>query len=259
MKQKLKLDRPLAVFDLETTGTSPGIDRIIDIAILKINSDGTKTTFYRRVNPGMPIPPEASEVHGIYDKDVESKPPFEEVAGSVVEFLEGCDLGGYNILKFDLPLLQEEFKRVGAEFSSKDRHVIDPLRIFQAREPRTLEGAYRFYCEVELKEAHSAEVDTQACWEVVQAQLDRYSDLPRNLPALHDYCQPHDDHYVDSDRKFKWRYRQAAFAFSQHQGVLLKDVAEQDPSFLRWILSKDFTEETKQIVKDALRGKFPKK
>ena len=259
MKQKLKLTRPLAVFDLETTGTAIGVDRIVGIAILKICPDGSEEPFNRRVNPEMPIPPEASAVHGIYDKDVEREPPFGEVARSVAETLEGCDLAGYNILKFDLPLLESEFKRVGIDFSSNDRHVIDPLRIFQTREPRNLEGAYRFYCEGEHEDAHSASKDTQVCWEVMQAQLDRYADLPQTVEELHNYCQPHDDRYVDSDRKFEWRNGQAAFAFGKYRGLLLKDVATDNPSFLRWMLEKDFSEETKKIARDALEGTLPKR
>ena len=257
MKQKLKLTRPLAVFDLETTGTAIGVDRIVEIAILKINPDGTEKPYRWRVNPEMPIPSESSAVHGIYDKDVEREPPFGEVAPRVAEILKGCDLAGYSILGFDLPLLKSEFKRVDVDFSPKGRHVIDPLRIFNRTEPHKLEDAYLFYCKSKHEAAHSASEDTRVCWEVMQAQLDRYADLPRNIEELHDYCQPPDDRYVDSDKKFEWRYGQAAFAFGPCRGLLLKDVATDNRSFLDWILRKDFSEETKRIVRDALEGKFP--
>ena len=257
MKQKLKLTRPLAVFDLETTGTAIGVDRIVEIAILKICPDGSEEPYSRRVNPEMPIPPEASAVHGIYDKDVEREPPFGEVAESVAVFLEGCDLAGYNILGFDLPLLKSEFKRVGVDFSAEDRNVIDPLRIFNRTEPHKLEDAYLFYCKSKHEAAHSASEDTRVCWEVMQAQLDRYADLPRSIEELHNYCQPRDDRYVDSDRKFEWRNGQAAFAFGPCRGLLLKDVATDNRGFLDWILKKNFSEETKRIVRDALEGTFP--
>jgi DNA polymerase-3 subunit epsilon len=258
MKPILKLTRPLAVIDLETTGVAIELDRIVEIAILKVYTDGRKTRYCQRVNPQIPIPPEASKVHGIRDKDVKGKPTFQRIARKVAGILKGCDLAGFNIAGFDLPLLRREFERVEVEFSSEGRAIVDSMRIFHIKEPRDLAAAARFYLDTEHKDAHSALGDARACWQVLEAQLRLYEDLPRDPNGLHDFCKPSGDRYLDSGRKFEWRYRQPAFAFGKYEGRFLKDVAKKERGYLEWMVNSDFPSDTKTIVEAALRGRFPK-
>jgi DNA polymerase-3 subunit epsilon len=255
----LKLKRPIAIIDLETTGTAVEFDRIVEIAVLKVKPDGTTLKYEKRVNPGMPIPPEASKVHGIYDKDVKNKPTFHEIADEVARVLKDCDIAGFNVTNFDSKMLQREFQRAKAEFSMEGRLVIDAQRIFHAKEPRDLGAAARFYLKTEHEAAHSALGDAQMCWKVLNAQLERYGDLPRDPPALHEFCNPADDRYLDSGRKFEWRHGQAAFAFGRYGGQLLKDVAQTDRGYLEWMLRTEFPADTLGIASDALNGKFPKR
>jgi|SRR5579863_179794 len=258
MKQILKLTRPLAIIDVETTGTATELDRVVEIAIIKVYPSGKKTRYHKRVNPRSLIPLEASEVHGIRDKDVRAKPTFRKIARKVADFLKNCDIAGFNIVAFDLPLLQREFERAGIAFSMKDRSIIDCQQIFHRKEPRHLQAAARFYLGTEHMNAHSALADARICWKVLQAQVHRYTDLPRDPSSLHVFCNSVSQRYVDSQRKFEWRHGQAAFAFGKHQGRLLKDVAEEDPEYLEWMLGLDFPTDAKKIVRQALAGKFPK-
>ncbi len=174
---KLNLKRPIVFFDLETTGVDASKDRIVEISMIKVMPDGTEDTRTRRINPGMPIPAEATAVHGITDADVADEPKFAQVAKSLEEFIRGCDFGGFNSNRFDLPLLVEEFMRAGLSVDLKRRKFIDVQNIFHKKEQRTLVAAYKFYCDKELEDAHSAEADTRATYEVLKAQLDRYDDL----------------------------------------------------------------------------------
>jgi DNA polymerase III subunit epsilon len=257
MSRIMNLNKPLAIVDLETTGTSPALDRIVEIAILKVFPDGKKVPYLKRINPGIPIPPEATAVHGIADKHVKECPQFKEVAVKIDQFLKECDLAGYNLIRFDLPMLQSEFARVDVAFSSDQRHIIDPCQIFHRKEPRDLAAALRFFCDEEHSQAHSAMSDVRACWKVLEAQVSPYTDLPADLQGLHDFCNERDDRFVDADRKFEWRYNEATFAFGKHRGHSLKDIAKKESSFLDWMLRSDFRPETKMIVERALRGKFP--
>jgi DNA polymerase-3 subunit epsilon len=259
MDRKLKTSRPLAVLDLETTGVVPAQDRILEIAIVKVESDGRRALHHKRINPGIPIPPEATRVHGIRDQDVAECPSFEEVAPEIASILSGCDLIGYNLIKFDIPFLESEFVRAKIPFSLDRHRVIDACRIFQRKEPRDLTSALRFYCQEKFSNAHSAVADAEACWKVINAQLDTYDDLPLEIDTLHEFCNPRDYRFVDRDRKFEWRHNQATVAFGRNRGRSLKESAKEDPSFLEWILKSDFKPETKEIAKDALGGRFPER
>ena len=220
------------------------------------------TRYETRIHPEMDIPPEASTIHKIYDKDVKDKPPFCKIARKVEKFLFNCDLAGYNFLKFDRQFLKEEFTRAEVPFDWEKRRIVDPYSIFRSKEPQerlSLENAYRFYCGREHTNAHSALGDARVCWEVLQAQLAKYFAPPYDIQRLHEFCTRPFAGYLDWARKFEWRYRQAAFAFGKHAGKLVKDVARDDPNYLHWMLREfDHLTNTKKIIRDALKGKFPK-
>ena len=183
----LFLSRPLAVFDVETTGVSPSVDRIIEITIIRVALDGSETVLRLRLNPEVPIPPEATAVNGITDEDVAGKPTFAAVAAEIYAFLEGCDLAGFNIIKFDLPLLEAEFERAGVRFSRQGRAVLDAMTIFHEMEPRNLAGAARFYLQREMPEVHTSEADATATLDILSAQVQRYPDVPEDVRALHEF------------------------------------------------------------------------
>ncbi len=255
--QGLNLRRPLAYVDLETTGTSPATDRVVEIAIFKVFPDGTEDFRRRRVNPGVPIPAGATAIHGISDADVADEPPFAYNAASLNDFLTDCDIGGFNVAGFDLKMLEVEFRRAGVDLSREGPAVVDSMRMFHLKEPRDLQAAVRFYCGRDFPEAHSSEDDARAAADVLQAQLERYDDLPRDVEALHDLLNPVDPSWVDPDGKFRWTGGAAVIAFGQHKGRTLQDLAAEEPDYLEWMLGKDFSPEVMQIIRDALGGKFP--
>jgi DNA polymerase-3 subunit epsilon len=259
MKRSIKLTRPLAVLDLETTGTSPQIDRIIEIAILRIHPDGSKDDFQSRINPECPIPAEATEVHGIRNEDVKRCPSFKKLAPDIIRFLKDCDLAGYNLISFDIPFLRQEYLRAEIEFTTEKRRIVDACRIFHQMERRDLISALKFFCNEEHSQAHSALGDVKACWKILQAQVIRYTDLPIDPDGLHGFCNQQDERFVDSDRKFEWRNKEATFTFGKYKGRSLKEVAKEDPGFLEWMKTRDFSDEVKQIVEKALKGKLPKR
>lgn len=248
------LERPLAVFDLETTGTVPHQDRIVEIAIVKVEPDGRSETRTRRLNPGMPIPPEASAVHGIFDADVAHEPTFRQLAADLAEFLAGCDLAGFNVVKFDLPLLRHEFERAGIPFNMGGRRVVDAKTIFVRQEPRDLSAAHQLYCGETFENAHSAEADALATYRVLVGQLLHYDDLPHSMDGLHRLCNP--DEGVDADGRLRWRGGEAVFAFGRHRGLTLHAVSVADRDYLQWVMEGDFTPEFKDIVAAALQGRF---
>ncbi len=260
--QNLNLTRPLAVFDLETTGIDVERDRIVQIAIIRVEPGGTRKTFEALVNPEMPIPPASSAVHGIYDADVKDAPTFAQVRAEVEAFLTDVDLAGYNSVRFDQPLLTNELKRVGSEMDFKGVKHLDAMRIFHQKEKRDLSAAYRMYCGKELTGAHNALADTTATLEILDAQLAHYDDLPRDVEALHAYCNPDEGKYVDLKRKFVWNEEgEAEFTFGKYQGQAINAVVA-DPrgrGYLEWMLGKDFSEEIKGILREALDGVFPRK
>ncbi len=256
----LKIPRPIVFFDLESTGTNPQVDRIVEICVAKLMPGGESEIKTRRINPGIPIPAETTEIHGIRDEDVANEPSFSAIAASLNLYFENCDIAGYNVIRFDIPLLCNEFKRAGYNFSIEGRKLIDAQTIFHKMEPRTLSAAYSFFCGKNLEDAHSAEADVLATIAVLDAELEKYSKLPKNIDELHDFCNPSDPKWIDSTGKFKWNdNNEAIVAFGKNKGILLKDIAAQNPNFLSWMARMDFAEDAKKIAKDALAGKFPAK
>jgi DNA polymerase-3 subunit epsilon len=253
MIAKLAIDRPIAFLDLETTGTDVKNDRIVEISILKLKPGEAPDHRTRRVNPERPIPAEASAVHGISDADVAEKPPFREVAPGLRSFLNGCDLCGYNLFRFDLRLLLNEFARVGITFPIAGRRVIDPCRIFHLREPRGLSAALHYYCGRDHDGAHGAEADVLATVAVLEAQLDRYADLPRTVAELHD--QLRDPSAVDLDGMFtRGVDGTVIFARGKYKGRPLGEIALTKPDYLEWMLREDFYDDTKAVVASALEA-----
>lgn len=254
----LSLKRPLVFFDLETTGISTNNDRIIDACLIKVFPDGREETINYRIHPGMPIPPESSAIHGIYDKDVEGKPHFKDIAHELNRFLDNCDFAGFNSNRFDFPMLVEEFFRAGVEFEIENRKFIDVQRIFHIMEPRNLSAAYRFYCEKELENAHSAEADTRATLEVFKAQLDKYPQLEKNIDALHKISGQ--SNLVDLAGRIVLNDKgQEVFNFGKHKGKTVTEVFAKEPTYYEWMMQGDFPLQTKQVItRLRLKGAFSK-
>ena len=253
----LVLERPLVFFDIESTGTNPYRDRIVEIAVIKVMPDGTRQEVVRRINPSMPIPAGASAVHGIYDDDVKDAPTFDVVAQNLYNYLENCDLAGYNIVKFDVPMLQEEFKRCGLNLSMQNRKLIDVFNIFCRLYPRNLTAAYKFFCGGDLEDAHSALADTDATVAVLLGQLAKHPELPREMAGLAEFSAARDADFIDSEGRLKFSGDEAVVNFGKNSGRRLKDLAVEDPGFLRWMLRSDFSEEVKAVIQKALQGEFP--
>lgn len=239
---RLELRRPLAFLDLESTGTKPAHDRIVEIAVLKLYPDGHEVVRCRRVNPGVPIPPDATALHGITDADVAGAPPFAAYAVAFYEFLDGCDFAGFGIRRFDLPLLRAEFLRAKQiEFSWRDRAVIDALAIFHSKHPRDLAAAVKQYCGHDFPQAHSAEEDVRATFDVLRAQLDQHADLPSDVSELDRVCNPSEVDWVDGEGRLVWVHGEATFAFGRHEGETLRAVALEAPDYLAWVLNGTLT------------------
>jgi DNA polymerase-3 subunit epsilon len=259
--QNLRLTRPLAVFDLETTGIDVEKDRIVQVAVVRVEPDGQRRTYETLVNPERPIPPEATRVHGIKDSDVAGQPTFSLIRQELEEMLEGADLAGFNSIRFDTPLLQNELHRSGSSLDLGLAKQVDAMRIFHSMEPRNLSAAMQFYCGQELVDAHSALADTQATLEILDAQVARYDDLPDDVEALHRFCNPDEGRFVDRTGKFAWTESgEAAFTFGKLKGQTLQQAVQGDGrGYLEWMLGKDFSEEVKDILRNALSGVFPRK
>lgn len=256
----LYLTRPLVFFDLETTGLDLQMDRIVQFAMIRITPDYEQEEWEELVNPGQPIPPEATRVHGISDEMVRDKPPFSFFAERIIHFIGSSDLAGFNIIRFDLPLLIVELERCGFKLEMRDRHVVDMQTIFHKYEPRDLSAAYRFYCHKQLIGAHHALADVKASVEILQGQLERYADLPRNIPALAEFIsRSEDDQWVTPDRRFYWRHNQAIMAFGKHRGKSLEWVHKNDADYLLWLKDQDFSDETRKLIMNALQGEYPKR
>lgn len=242
---KLKLDRPVMFFDLETTGTDALHDRIVEISMIKVMPDGTDIQRTVRVNPGMPIPAEATAVHHITDADVADKPLFSQLAEGLAQSFRGCDLAGFNSNRFDIPLLAEEFARAGIDFDFKECRFIDVQTIFHKKEQRTLSAAYKFYCGKNLDDAHSANADTRATYEVLMAQLDRYDDLPNDMEKLAEYSSQNKNVDLMGRLVYDDRHREV-INFGKYKGQLAVDVLRRDPSYFSWIQQGDFASSTKR-------------
>lgn len=265
----LHLKRPLVIFDLETTGTDLSKDRIVEIAMIKVHPNGTvekkpeqRGAAHRLlINPAMPIPLETSMIHGIYDEHVADKPTFKQYAKSMATFLDGCDLGGYNSNRFDVPFLAEEFLRAGIDFDLEGRNLIDVQNIFHKMEQRTLRAAYKFYCGKTIEGAHEALPDTEATLEVLLAQLERYKDtvvdvsddetvgpVPQDMEALGAFCQRQP--FADPAGRFVYDdHENVLFNFGQHKGKMVKDVLTANPGYFGWMMGADFPEYTKKVLK----------
>jgi DNA polymerase-3 subunit epsilon len=253
----LNLKKPLIIFDLETTGTNISADRIVEIAMIKLMPDGEQIEKTRRLNPTIPIPKEVSLIHGIYDADVVDEPTFKQVARSMTQFMEGCDLAGYNIMKFDVPLLVEEFLRADIDFEVDNRNLLDAQKIFHMMEKRNLTAAYKFYCGKDLINAHSAAADTSATMEVLLAQIEKYKGyemtnllgqamgtIENNPDKIHELIN---EKMVDlAGRMVFDQEGREIFNFGKHKGRLVSEVLKTEPSFYDWMMKGDFPLDTKR-------------
>lgn len=247
---QLNLRKPLAFFDLETTGLNISKDRIIEIAILKVYPDQREERYVKRINPGMPIPAESQAIHGISDADVKDCPSFGQLVQEIKSFIGDADLAGYNSNKFDIPFLLEEFLRLGVDLDMDERRFIDVQTIFHKMEQRTLSAAYRFYCQKEIENAHSAEADIQATFEVLKAQLDRYPDLTNDVEYLSNFTQTDKAKKIDFVGRLALNEKnEIVYNFGKHSGKTLREVFTTEPGYHRWILDNEFPLYTKSIVK----------
>lgn len=245
---QLNLTRPLLFFDIESTGLNVATDRIVEISAVKVHPDGEKEVKTRRINPTVPISPEARAVHGISDEDVKDCPKFKEIAKSLAKWMEGCDIAGYNSLKFDIPLLAEEFLRAGVDFDFRKHQLIDVQNIFHKMEQRTLSAAYKFYCNKELENAHTAEADTLATYEILMAQLDRYPETLKNdVSMLAKFSNK--NRFADyAGRIVLDDNNEAIFNFGKHKGKKVLEVLAVEPSYYSWMQNGDFTLDTKRVM-----------
>ncbi|PTN09948.1 3'-5' exonuclease [Mangrovibacterium marinum] len=257
---KLNLKNPLIFLDLETTGINVATDRIVEIALIKVQPDGSEETKEMRINPEMPIPEAASKVHGIYDQDVKDCPTFKEVAKSLAKFMEGCDLAGFNSNRFDIPLLAEEFLRVDVDVDFKKRKFVDVQAIFHKMEKRTLAAAYKFYCQQELQDAHSAMADTKATYEVLKSQLDMYQDtefedakgklskpIQNDVNALCEFSSY--DRNVDFMGRIVYNDKGVeVFNFGKNKGIPVEKVLREQPGYFGWMMQGEFPLYTKKVL-----------
>ena len=251
---QLNLRNPLVFFDLETTGIDIAKDRIVEISMVKVMPNGEEIVKTRRINPGMPIPPESTAIHGITDEDVKDCPKFKEIAKSLAAQIEGCDLAGFNSNRFDIPMLAEEFLRAGVDVDLNRRKFIDVQTIFHKMEQRNLTAAYKFYCNKDLANAHSAEADTMATYEVLKAQLDRYPELETDVNFLSKYSSFTNN--VDFAGRMVYNEKgQEVINFGKYKGRLVEEVLKSDPSYYAWIMNGDFPLNTKKMLTEIrLRG-----
>lgn len=243
---KLHLNRPVVFFDLETTGTNISSDRIVEISIVKLHPDGHVVEKTRRLNPGMPIPAEATAIHHITDEDVADEPTFKQVAASLAQLLTGCDIAGFNSNRFDIPLLDAEFERAGIDFDFSRARFIDVQTIYHKKEPRTLVAAYRYYCGKELEGAHGALADTRATMEVLLAQLERYDDLPTEINALSEFASANRNVDIAGRLIYDDKNREI-INFGKYKGRVAEEVLRTDPGYYSWIMQGDFPNNTKKV------------
>lgn len=244
---KLNLKRPLVFFDLETTGVDTAKDRIVEISMVKVMPNGDEIVRTRLINPQMHIPEDATAIHGITDEDVKNEPTFAQIAKSLSQFIEGCDFGGFNSNRFDLPMLVEEFLRAGVDVDFKNRKFIDVQNIFHKMEQRTLVAAYKFYCDKNLTDAHSAEADTRATYEVLKAQLDRYPDLQNDVAALAEFSTRGE--MADYAGRIGYNDKgEEIFTFGKYKGQTVREVFQREPSYYDWMMKGDFPLFTKKVI-----------
>ncbi len=245
---ELHLTNPILFFDIESTGLNVACDRIVEICALKVHPNGDQEIKTRRINPTIPIPAEAQAIHHISDEDVKDCPTFAQIAKSLAQWMKGCDIAGYNSIKFDIPLLAEEFLRAGVDFDFRKRKLIDVQNIFHKLEQRTLSAAYKFYCQKNLENAHSAEADTVATYEILKAQLDRYpEELKNDMAFLADFSTR--SKLADYAGRMVYNDKdEVVFNFGKHRGKKVTDVLRNEPSYYAWIMEGDFTRDTKKVL-----------
>jgi len=253
----LQLSKPISFIDLETTGINVSIDKIVEIAIIKIMPDGTKQVKRKLVNPEMPIPPASSEIHGITDEMVKDAPTFKVIANEVKQFIEGSDIGGYNSNRFDIPMLNEEFLRAGIAIDMESRKLLDVQKVFHMMEQRTLSAAYKFYCNKTLEDAHTAEADAMATYEVLEAQVARYPNLGNTVEAIVKFTG--EDQIVDFARRFIMENGVEVFNFGKHKGKPVTQVLKEEPQYYDWMMKGDFALHTKQKLTEILNRSILKK
>jgi len=260
----MKIARPLVVLDLETTGTWVEKDRIVEIALVKMLPDpagggaGGRETFHTRVNPGMPIPPRVTEITGITDADVKEAPPFKEIAAKVLEFIGDADLGGFNVERFDLVILERELFAAGLKFPWRGRAIYDAQRVYHLHEKRDLKAAYLFYCGKILTNGHTAMGDTEATLEILGSQVERYGKPGSGVECLRDFKYERMDDYFDEEKKFRWWNGELYPVFGKYaRKSPLKEIAKKDRNYLEWLLTSDFKEDVKKLLQEALAGQFP--
>lgn len=253
MDMKLALSRPFVMLDLETTGLDISKDRIIEIALIKIEQTGEQTEYYKRMNPTIPISKESSEITGIYDEMVANEPTFAQLADEIASFIGDADLGGYNSNKFDIPVLAEEFLRIQHPFKINERRFVDVQNIFHKMEQRTLAAANQFYCNEEMENAHNALYDTQITLNVFKAQLERYPDLGKSIPELADFSRQGNLEWADfAGRLVKTKDGQVAYNFGKQKGRTVAEVAETEPGYFGWMMDADFPLFTKQVLREEM-------
>jgi DNA polymerase-3 subunit epsilon len=253
----LQLKKPLAFIDLETTGVNLGTDRIVEIAIVKILADGTKSIKRKLINPEIPIPKAATEIHGISNEMVKAAPAFKQVAQELKQMLDGCDIAGYNSNRFDIPLLMEEFLRAQVDFDMRGRKLLDVQNIFHKMEPRTLGAAYKFYCSKTLEGAHGAEADASATHEILEAQLQRYTELGGTVDSILKVIG--EDQIVDFARRFVMENGIEVFNFGKFKGRPVSDVLKSEPQYYDWMMKGDFPQHTKQKLTEIFTRTMLKK
>ncbi|OGW91080.1 MAG: hypothetical protein A3D28_01765 [Omnitrophica bacterium RIFCSPHIGHO2_02_FULL_63_14] len=248
----MKIDRPFVALDLETTGTWIEKDRIIEIGMIRCSPDGSRESYVKRVNPGMPVPASVTRLTGIADGDLEGAPSFKDIAEEVLAFIGDADLGGFNVHRFDLPILEREFFTVGIKFEWRTRTVYDAQRIYHLHEKRDLKAAYKFYCDKDLVNAHSALGDTEATLEILVSQVGRYGTAGDGLASLKNYAYEPGD-FFGREKKFRWWNGKLFPVFGKYARKWdLKEIAEKDPEYLQWLLTTDFEEEVKELIRAHL-------
>jgi DNA polymerase-3 subunit epsilon len=253
----LQLTRPLVFIDLETTGTQLSQDRIVEIAIIRLNPDGTRQVKRKLINPNMPIPQVTTDIHGITNEMVRDAPTFKQVANEIKQFIEHSDLAGYNSNRFDIPLLMEEFLRAGMEFDMQHCRLVDVQKVFHMMEQRTLSAAYKFYCNKTHDSAHSAEADAAATLEILEAQVDRYPQLGQTVESLLKCIG--EDRFVDFARRMVFENGVEVFNFGKHKGRAVTEVLKNEPQYYDWMMKGDFPLHTKQKLTEILNRTLLKK
>ncbi|PCJ58468.1 MAG: DNA polymerase III subunit epsilon [Planctomycetota bacterium] len=254
-----ELKNPLIFLDIEATGPDPQIDRIIEIHCLKFLPNKEKDSFYAQVNPTEKIPPESTLIHGFTNNDLSQAPSFKKIAKDLFSFFEGADFGGYNVARFDLRILFNEFKKIDIKFDLGRVKVIDPFQIYIKNNKRNLSTAYQHYCDKELTDAHGARADNIATIEVFLSQMKKHEDIPDSFDEIADYCVNAGSPYVDPERFLKWQFGEVILNSGKHKGRLLKEIVKEDHGFLFWVTKNNFHPVLIRIIKNALNGKFPEK